>query len=87
MNDGFFVELLTPVQDLVEQAGEMIVREWEREGGPRGAWDKAAIDEEVEWFLRDSLLALQDADFWGEESGQSMTGNPGSFAGGGGILR
>lgn len=76
MNGGFFVELLTPVQDLVEQAGEMIVREWEREGGPRGAWDKAAIDEEVEWFLRDSLLALQDADFWGEESGQSMTGNP-----------
>lgn len=71
-----FPELLGPVVALVEQAGELLIQEWEREGGPRGLEDKAEVDSEIEWLLRDGLLNLWNADFWGEETGQSMTGAP-----------
>ena len=66
--------LLRPVQAAVEAAGELIIREWEREGGPRGSGDKAAVDEEIERLLYDQLIGLLDADFWGEETCQRLTG-------------
>lgn len=71
-----FPELLKPVITLVERAGELLIQEWEREGGPRGLCDKADVDCEMELLLRDGLLGLWNADFWGEETGQSMTGDP-----------
>lgn len=66
--------LLLPVQVAVEAAGELLVREWEREGGPRGGGDKAAVDEEIERLLYEQLIGLLDVDFWGEETCQRLTG-------------
>lgn len=66
--------LLRPVQAAVEAAGELIIREWEREGGPRGSGDKAAVDEEIERLLYIKLIGLLDVDFWGEETCQRLTG-------------
>ncbi|MGE6660933.1 inositol monophosphatase family protein [Pseudomonas sp. NPDC077408] len=66
--------LLRPVQSAVEAAGELIIREWEREGGPRGSGDKAAVDEEIERLLYEQLIGLLDVDFWGEETCQRLTG-------------
>lgn len=66
--------LLRPVQAAVEAAGEMIIREWEREGGPRGSGDKAEVDEEIERLLHERLIGLLDVDFWGEETCQRLTG-------------
>ncbi|MBE7373944.1 inositol monophosphatase family protein [Pseudomonas lopnurensis] len=66
--------LLRPVQVAVEAAGELILREWEREGGPRGSGDKAAVDEEIERLLHEQLIGLLDVDFWGEETCQRLTG-------------
>lgn len=66
--------LLRPVQVAVEAAGELILREWEREGGPRGSGDKAAVDEEIERLLHKQLIGLLDVDFWGEETCQRLTG-------------
>lgn len=67
--------LLTKVVALVEQAGEQLLREWQREGGPRGRGDTAAVDSEIEQFLREGLGALLAADFWGEETGHRLTGH------------
>jgi myo-inositol-1(or 4)-monophosphatase len=66
--------LLSAVIDLVQQAGTRLAAEWQRPGGPRGAGDKAAIDLEIETFLRPRLLTLLLADFWGEETGQALNG-------------
>lgn len=71
-----FPELLQQVVFLVEQAGEMIINEWEREGGPRGQGSTAEVDVEIEQFLRQDLLKLKDVDFWGEETGQTLTSDP-----------
>lgn len=43
-------------------------------GGRRGAGDKAAIDLEIERYLRARLLKLLPADFWGEETGGALSG-------------
>ncbi|HHH9110729.1 inositol monophosphatase [Pseudomonas aeruginosa] len=56
-------------------AGRLLVAEWERPEGPRGSGDKADIDLEVESQLRPELLALLSCDFWGEETGFSLTGH------------
>lgn len=64
--------LLPAVIDLVQQAGTRLAAEWQRPGGPRGVGDKAAIDLEIETFLRPRLLTLLAADFWGEETGQAL---------------
>lgn len=69
------VTLLWRVIKVIEDAGERLIQEWEREGGPRGQGDKAEIDDEIEVFLRRELLSLFAADFWGEETGQSLTGD------------
>lgn len=52
------VHLLTAAIELVKQAGNLIVHEAERSGGPRGTGDKADIDIEVEQLLRAGLLQL-----------------------------
>jgi len=72
---GELESLLNAVIELVEDAGDRLIREWEREGGPRGHGDKAEIDNEIEVFLRQGLLSLHEADFWGEETGQALTGD------------
>lgn len=70
------VNLLDHVISLTEAAADLLVKEWEREGGPRGQGDKADVDREIEVFLRSGLLRLLDADFWGEETSQYLTRNP-----------
>lgn len=67
--------LLTQTCEVVIRAGELLTAEWAREGGPRGEGDKAIVDVEIESILRHRLLGLLDCDFWGEETGYSLTGN------------
>lgn len=67
-------QLLPQVITLVQRAGELLAAEWQRAGGPRGQGDKADIDLEIERFLRPQLLTLLAADFWGEETGHSLSG-------------
>lgn len=67
--------LLHHATTLVQQAGELLVEKSHRPGGPRDAGSKATVDEEIEAFLRQELLALLDCDFWGEETGYSLSGN------------
>ncbi|MBN0941730.1 inositol monophosphatase, partial [Pseudomonas aeruginosa] len=69
MNTRALTEILQDVISLAEAMGELLVQEWHREGGPRGTGDKAEIDHEIEVRLRQELLTLLDADFWGEETG------------------
>jgi fructose-1,6-bisphosphatase/inositol monophosphatase family enzyme len=76
MNDVNLPQLLIPVIDVVESAGRLIEAEWTRAGGPRGHGDKAEVDVEIELILRQRLLALLACDFWGEETGHELTGNP-----------
>ncbi len=54
--------------DVVCQAGQILVAEWERVDGPRGPGDKAVIDVEIEHLLRQQLPDLFFCDFWGEET-------------------
>lgn len=61
--------LLTEATAIVEAAGALIRAELHREGGPRGQGGKAAIDSEVEAFLRAHLLALHPCDWQAEEEG------------------
>jgi len=68
------LHILTDVISLVLHAGTLIRAEASRAGGPRGDGDKAEIDVEVEMLLREGLLRVQDGDFWGEETGSSLTG-------------
>jgi fructose-1,6-bisphosphatase/inositol monophosphatase family enzyme len=75
MSDVNLPQLLTPVIDVVESAGKLIETEWAREDGPRGQGDKADVDVEIELILREQLLALLPCDFWGEETGRTLTGH------------
>lgn len=68
--------LLDKVIALVETAGERLIAEWQRDGGPRGMDDKAEIDEELEVFFQEELPELLEADFWGEETLPHLSGNP-----------
>jgi myo-inositol-1(or 4)-monophosphatase len=68
--------LLTQTIEIVIRAGELLIAEWASVDGPRGQGDKAAVDEEIEQFLRPHLLQLFPCDFWGEETGHRLTGNP-----------
>lgn len=67
--------LLEKVIQVVGRAGRLLVQEWERPTGPRGSGDKAPIDVEIEEQLRPALLSLLACDFWGEETGQTLTGH------------
>ncbi|WP_421136534.1 inositol monophosphatase family protein [Pseudomonas sp. NFX15] len=68
--------LLSLVINVVCKAGQLLVTEWERAEGPRGQGDKAVVDVEIEQVLRQRLLKLFSCDFWGEETGYSLTGHP-----------
>ncbi|WP_313242725.1 inositol monophosphatase family protein [Stutzerimonas nitrititolerans] len=67
--------LLEPVIETVLSAGTLLAAEWERPDGPRGHGDKAEVDAEIEVILRKGLLAHLDCDFWGEETGNYLTGH------------
>ena len=69
-----YVVLLNQVIDRVVAASALLAAEWLLPNGPRGGGDKAEVDLEIECFLRRDLLALLDCDFWGEETGNSLTG-------------
>jgi fructose-1,6-bisphosphatase/inositol monophosphatase family enzyme len=71
-----YLALLPRVIETVERAGELLRAEWFRFSGPRGHGDKADIDLEIEEALRPELLALLNCDFWGEETGHSLSGHP-----------
>jgi len=68
--------LLNQALEIVISAGKLLITEWERIEGPRGQGDKAAVDVEIELLLREQLLELFPCDFWGEETGHCLTGNP-----------
>lgn len=61
-------------QPLVEDAGLLLITEWQRPEGPRGSGDKADVDVEIESLLKPRLLQLLDCDFWGEETDHRLTG-------------
>lgn len=67
--------LLTQTIEIVIGAGQLLIAEWARTGGPRGEGDKASVDLEIEEVLRQKLLDLFNCDFWGEETGHSLTGH------------
>ncbi|MGT7193934.1 inositol monophosphatase family protein [Escherichia coli] len=67
--------LLFSVINRVCQAGQLLVTEWQRADGPRGQGDKAVVDVEIEQLLRQQLLDLFFCDFWGEETGHTLTGD------------
>ncbi|MFG0724026.1 inositol monophosphatase family protein [Pseudomonas sp. GLN_6] len=69
-----YSSLLSRVILAVTRAGELLIAEWQRPDGPRGAGDKADVDVEIEALLRPYLLDLLDGDFWGEETGHLLTG-------------
>ena len=69
-----YEKLLSGVIQLVEDAGERLIAEWQRPNGPRGSGDKAEVDVEIESLLRPGLLQLLGCDFWGEETGFRLTG-------------
>jgi ADP-ribosyl-[dinitrogen reductase] hydrolase len=62
--------LLPLVLAAVKAAGDMLVAEAARPGGPRGGGDKAAIDLEIEAMLEAALRPLVPAGFTGEETGR-----------------
>ena len=61
------MELATEV---AREAGAMLRAEFHREGGPRGTGDHADVDEVVERYIRDRLLAFHtEWSYLGEETG------------------
>nr|WP_032831561.1 inositol monophosphatase family protein [Pseudomonas sp. GM78] len=67
--------MLSSVINIVCQAGQLLVTEWQRADGPRGQGDKAVVDVEIEQLLRQQLLDLLFCDFWGEETDHTLTGD------------
>ena len=43
-----YEKLLAQVIQLVEDAGRLLIAEWQRPEGPRGSGDKADVDVEIE---------------------------------------
>lgn len=68
--------LLSQVIEVVSQVGKLLSSEWDRVDGPRGQGDKAVVDVEIEYALRQQLIDLHSCDFWGEETGRTLTGHP-----------
>lgn len=69
-------EALAVAAAAAKEAGRRLLAEFHREGGPRGAGDKADIDTEVEEFLRGELLARCPWHWRGEETGFTAAGDP-----------
>lgn len=76
MTNKWLQEILRKVIEAVERAGVLLANECIRPSGRRGSGDKAEIDVEIEMLLRTELLALIDCDWWGEETGHALSGNP-----------
>lgn len=70
------LRILPAVIATVERAGALLAAECVRPDGRRGFGDKADIDVEIEIQLRVELLAILNCDWWGEETGHVLTGNP-----------
>lgn len=64
-----YTTVLNQVISIVNRAGNRLIAEWQRPDGPRGFYDKADVDTEIECELRPALLDLLACDFWGEETG------------------
>lgn len=69
-----YLVLLKQVTERVKAASVLLAAEWRLPTGPRGSGDKAEVDLEIEACLRTDLLALLNCDFWGEETGHTLTG-------------
>lgn len=69
-------DIIGSVVSTVTVAGEYLISEFSRPDGIRGSDDKALVDVEIEHVLREKLLDIFQCDFWGEETGCSLTGNP-----------
>lgn len=69
-------QLLPQVIKLVERAGVLLSQECVRPGGRRGKGDRAEIDVEIEDLLRAELLSILPCDWWGEETGHVLSGDP-----------
>ena len=69
-------QILPTVIAVVERAGALLAAECVRPGGRRGVGYKADIDIEIEVRLRAELLSILPCDWWGEETGHVLTGNP-----------
>ena len=76
LNPTDYKSLLAQVVQLVEDAGLLLITEWQRPEGPRGSGDKADVDVEIESLLKPRLLQLLDCDFWGEETGHRWPDRP-----------
>lgn len=70
-----YQDVLSQVVCSVQKSGELLIAEWNRIGGVRGNKDKAEIDVEIESLLRRDLLSIINCDFWGEETGHSLSGH------------
>lgn len=54
----------------IEVAGQMLIQETQRKGGVRGKGNKAAIDDEIDLYLRKTLnRAFPQDSIWSEECG------------------
>lgn len=73
-------DLLEDVLAAVHQAGAMLWTEFHRPDGPRGHGSHAAVDAEIEAFLKAQLLALHRCDWRGEELPREGTGHPDVWA-------
>ena len=60
--------LLPAIIAAVEHVASILRAEFHRPGGPRRDGDKAPIDAELEWLLRERLLAAHDCAWLGEET-------------------
>jgi myo-inositol-1(or 4)-monophosphatase len=76
MTNQWLQHILHLATQVVVRAGALLANEYQRPGGRRGSGDKAEIDVEIEVLLRAQLLAVLDCDWWGEETGHVLSGNP-----------
>ena len=64
--------LLPAVIAAAEAAGRSVAAEFTRPGGPRGRGGHADVDDEIEAVLRQQLLEMLPARWWGEETGKHV---------------
>ena len=70
---------LEVVLEAVEEAGKMLIKETERKEGVRGKGDKAAIDDEIDAYLRGILHRAFPNDTILSEEGGEINGTSGRF--------
>lgn len=75
--DGRYERALPVAIGAAKEAGEMLLAEFLREGGPRGRGDHAEIDEPAERVIREGLMAaFPDWGYCGEETARLRVGQP-----------